>query len=137
MSLKLQYPEKILLAWSEAIKGNAQIRDFLIKNGYPELGLFCFALRNKQDARDWLMEKKYFHLMALINGAEGDEGAVDWLMKAGLPVLAKVAMAGDNDLQAYNWLKKNDWLFARIALEIRNVKNELEDNNVDPHKMGS
>ena len=38
------YSEKILLAWGEAIGGNLEIRDWLMKNGYPELGLFCFAL---------------------------------------------------------------------------------------------
>ncbi len=28
MKPRLAYPEKILLAWAEAIKGNAKIRDF-------------------------------------------------------------------------------------------------------------
>lgn len=132
---KLQYPAKILLAWAEAIKGNNEIRDWLIKNGYPELGLFVFALHNQDEARIWLMKNKFPHLMALINGAEGNEDAVQWLEKAGFTVLAKVALAGDNDLEAFEWIKHRDPLFAKIALEIRNVKNEIEDNNVDPHKF--
>ena len=72
---RLTYPPKILLAWAEAIKGNKEIRDWLIKNGYPELGLFTFALRNKRDAREWLVTNKFHHLMALISGVEGDEEA--------------------------------------------------------------
>ena len=36
-----KYPVKILLAWGEAIGGNSEIRDWLIK-GYPGLIiLFC------------------------------------------------------------------------------------------------
>lgn len=75
--------------------------------------------------------------MALINGAEGDEDAVEWLEKAGLITLSKVALAADNDLGAFRWLQQHDLLFSKIALEMRKVKNEIEDNNVDPHKMGS
>ena len=48
--MRFEYPPKILVAWGEAISGNGEIRDWLIKNGYPELGLFTFALRNKDDA---------------------------------------------------------------------------------------
>ncbi|MBL4625297.1 MAG: hypothetical protein JKY42_09195 [Flavobacteriales bacterium] len=132
-----KYPEKILLAWSEAIKGNAKIRDFLTKNGYPELGMFCFALRNHDTARTWLVENKHMHLMALINGVEGDEDAIQWLTNSGFNVLAKVALAGDNELSAFNWLRNNDFLFAKIAKEIRIIKNEIADNNADPHKRGS
>jgi len=131
------YPEKILLAWAEAIKGNAKIRDFLNNNGYQELGMFCFALRNQDAARTWLVEKKYMHLMALINGAEGDEDAIEWLNRFDFKTLAMVALAGDNDLAAFKRLQSKDMLFARIALEIRTVKNEIEDSNVDPHRRGS
>ena len=35
-----QYPVKVLVAWGEAISGNAEFRDWLLGNGYPELGLF-------------------------------------------------------------------------------------------------
>jgi hypothetical protein len=131
------YPEKILLAWAEAINGNTKIREFLANNGYPELAIFCFALRNQDTARTWLVEKKYMHLMALISGAEGDEDAIEWLNRFDFKTLAKVALAGDNDLAAFKWLQSKDILFARIALEIRTVKNQIEDSNVDPHQRGS
>jgi hypothetical protein len=35
------YPAKVLVAWAEAIGGNAAIRDWLLRNGYKELGLVC------------------------------------------------------------------------------------------------
>ncbi|MBK7945117.1 MAG: hypothetical protein IPJ85_07365 [Flavobacteriales bacterium] len=50
------------------------MRDWLTTNGYPELGIFTFALRNKADARKWLMENGHPHLMAVINGIEGKAG---------------------------------------------------------------
>ena len=43
MVMRTEYPAKVLLAWGEAIMGHAQLRDWLIKNGYPELGIFTFA----------------------------------------------------------------------------------------------
>ena len=55
--MKLAYPKKILVAWGEAISGNSEIRDWLMKNGYPELGVFVFALHLKPDARQWLIKK--------------------------------------------------------------------------------
>ena len=45
-----QYPIKVLVAWGEAISGNGEFRDWLLGNGYPELGLFVHALHN-QEAR--------------------------------------------------------------------------------------
>ena len=64
------YSEKILLAWGEAIGGNLEIRDWLMKNGYPELGLFCFALYFDKKSSAWLL-KNAPHLLALIKAVEG------------------------------------------------------------------
>jgi hypothetical protein len=135
--ISLLYPPKILLAWAEAIKGNVEIRDWLIKNGYPELGIFAAALRNKDDAREWLFKNKFPHLLAVINGAEGNEEAVEWLKNHQFKILAKIAQAGDGDIEAFKWLNKEDVIFAKIAREIRIVKAEINDNNWDYHKMSS
>ncbi|MGD1849028.1 MAG: hypothetical protein ACFB10_26850 [Salibacteraceae bacterium] len=83
MNTKLNYPPKVLLAWTEAVGGNAKIRDWLIQHGYKELGIFCFALRNKASARQWLLENKFPHLLALINGVEGNLSAIKWLDRYG------------------------------------------------------
>ncbi|MBX7093918.1 MAG: hypothetical protein K1X56_04290 [Flavobacteriales bacterium] len=132
----ISYPPKILLAWGEAISGNAAIRDWLIQNGYPELGIFTFALRNKDDAREWLMKNGFPHLMALINGAEGNSVALEWLNRFGYPVLEMMARVGDGDERAYQWLLEKDYReFAMIAKKIEFVKDQIEMDNNDPHRI--
>ncbi|MCB0767680.1 MAG: hypothetical protein KDB95_10785, partial [Flavobacteriales bacterium] len=90
--MRTNYPAKVLLAWGEAISGHAELRDWLMKNGYPELGLFTFALRNKPEAREWLMKNGHPHLMAIITGIEGDTKALEWLERNGMSVLKHVAL---------------------------------------------
>ena len=130
------YSTKILLAWGEAISGNTKLRDWLIKNGFPELGLFCFALRNKDDARNWLLENGHPHLMALINGAEGNMTAVAWLMKNNYELLGQMAMAADNDEEAMRWihLHTSKEIFL-IAQKIQFVKNRIDADNEDAHRF--
>jgi hypothetical protein len=134
--MRIEYPVKVIIAWGEAISGNAKIREWLIGNGYPELGLFVHALYNQQNARQWLLENGYPHLMALINGAEGIQHAVTWLDKAGLDILAQMAKAADNDDDAMGWLRRHpqrEWFI--VAQKIRTVKNDIEFDNNDVHKI--
>ena len=133
--MRTEYPAKILLAWGEAISGNAALRDWLTQNGYPELGIFTFALRNKADARKWLMDNGHPHLMAVINGIEGKQEALDWLERNGLFALKQMALAADNDREAFNWLLANNRRdLAMLSHKMSVVKNEIEDDNNDPHK---
>ena len=133
---ELNYPVKILVAWGEAISGNAKIRDFLSQNGYPELGIFVFALNNKDDAREWLMKNGYAHLMAMINGGEGNNNAIKWLKKNGYHILANMALFIDREDSGFEWLIKNDYkVFAFLAQKMRIVKDKINDNNVDPHHI--
>lgn len=131
----VKYPAKILLAWAEAISGNSKIRDWLIKNGYKELGLFTFALRNMDDARMWLMENGSSHLLALINGIEGNVQAVQWLESNGFKALSIMALAADGNKSAKEWLLKNDKLLAMVALKMEFVKDEIERDNNDVHRI--
>jgi hypothetical protein len=134
--MELAYPPKIILAWGEAISGNNQIRDWLIKNGYPELGLFVFALHLKQDAREWLMKKGHAALFALIHGAEGNKEALKWLEKNQYVLLLKMAQGADNDDKAIAWLVEKGFPdFAVIAQKIRYVKNDIESDHNDVHKF--
>ncbi len=134
--MNISYPPKIILAWGEAIRGNKEVRDWLIANGFPELGLFVFALHLKKDARKWLMENGHAHLMALINGVEGNPNAILWLRKNKLDVLEKMALAGDNDEEALRWLLVNQFPdMAMVAQRIREVKNDIERRNSDIHYM--
>ena len=130
------YPVKILLAWGEAISGNVEIRNWLMKNGFEELGVFCFALRNKDEARKWLMDNKHPELMALINGAEGNPSALLWLKNNNFILLHTMALAVDNDDDALRQLmnlKEKEW--AGLALKMRAVKNSIEWDNNDVHKI--
>jgi len=135
MSKGVKYPPKILIAWAEAIAGNSEIRDWLIKNGYKELGLFTFALRNMDDARLWLMENGSPHLLALINGIEGNAEALKWLDSNGFKSLSIMALAADGNKSAKEWLLKNDKLLAMVALKMEFVKDEIERDNNDVHKI--
>ena len=132
----LDYPPKIIVAWGEAIVGNTKIRDWLIMNGYRELGLFTFALRNKDDARMWLMKNGYPHLMAMINGVEGNKVALQWLLKHNFEILYKMALSGDGDEDAHLWLIANNHAaYAMIAKKIEFVKDQIEEDNNDPHHI--
>ncbi len=134
--MKTNYPAKILLAWSEAIAGNRKIREWLLQNGYRELGIFVFALRNKTDAKEWLMKNNFPHLGATISGAEGNPNAVAWLEKYKFDVLAKVAMVGHGDEKALQWLIENGHReMAVVAKQIEQVKDEIERDNNDVHKI--
>lgn len=132
--MRTEYPAKILLAWGEAISGHAGLRDWLIKNGYPELGLFTYALRNKQDARKWLMENGHPHLMAIITGIEGDKQALEWLDRNGMHVLNQVALAGDGDEAAFRWLVDHGHReLAMIGHKMHLVKRAMDERYTDPH----
>lgn len=129
------YPPKILVAWGEAISGNRKIRDWLIKNNYPELGLFCYAMHNDNKSRSWLMENGFPHLLALLTGGEGDENAVKWLKHFGYKELAVMANIIDGEESEKEILEKNSPIFAIIALKIQRVKIEIAEKNSDPRQI--
>lgn len=132
----LSYSPKILIAWAEAIGGNKDIRDWLMENGYKELAMFTYAVRNKDDARNWLMENGYAHLMALINAVERNQVALKWLQHFNFTILEKMALSGDGDEDAHRWLINNGHReFAYVAKKIQYIKDQIEDNNNDPHRI--
>jgi hypothetical protein len=135
MSMRTEYPAKVLLAWGEAISGHTKLRDWLIANGYPELGIFTFALRNKQDARKWLMDNGHAHLMAVITGIEGDKRALEWLERNGMLVLKHVALAGDGDEESFQWLlQQGHKELAMLGKKMHHVKQGMDEDYTDPHK---
>lgn len=130
-----KYSDKILVAWGEAISGNVEIRDWLMKNNYPELGLFCFALYFDKSASEWLM-KNAPHLLATIKAVEGKKQAIKWLEVNSYKLLLRIAKAADNDKDEMNWLMKNDPIFAIIAQRIKTVKDDIDETNNDVHRWG-
>jgi hypothetical protein len=132
--MRTEYPAKVLLAWGEAISGHAGLRDWLMKNGYPELGIFTFALRNKRDARAWLMNNGHPHLMAVISGIEGDVKALAWLDDHGMSVLKRVALTGDGDQEAFRWLVEHGHReLAMLGVKMHRVKSDLDERYGDIH----
>jgi len=82
------------------------------------------------------MTEGFPHLMALIRGAEGDQDAVGWLTRHGYTNLVGVARGADNDDDAIRRLMargEREW--AGLALKIRSVKNAIEADNADIHKI--
>ena len=135
--MRTDYPAKVLLAWAEAIGGNTALRDWLMRHGYPELGIFIFALHLKDDARAWLMTNGHPHLLAVITGIEGDKGALGWLEHHGMGVLKQVALAGDGNEGAVRWLIDHGHKeLARAALNMHKVKSRIDEDHSDPHKFG-
>lgn len=105
-------------------------------NGYPELGLFVHALHNQDGAREWLLKNGFPHLMALVNASEGNKQALTWLEKGPFSLLALIARAADNDDDALFELGKmseKEWFI--IAQKIRIVKNQIEYDNNDVHRI--
>ena len=132
----LSYDVKILLAWGESISGNKKIIEWLMKNGYSELGLFHFALRNEDRSRQWLLDNKFPHLMALINGIEGNKQALEWLQGHGFDTIFKMALIGDGDEAVYEELHQSEFkLFAILAKKMQVVKDEIEEQNNDIHRI--
>ena len=131
----LNYPYKILLAWREAIGGNLEIRDFLMKSPYKELGIFCYALLNEKKSRKWLIDHQFAHLLATIEGIEGKETALTWLKKNGFELLFHFARSADSWKDSQKWLQKKDKLLYAISLKIEYVKDEIELRNEDHHKI--
>ena len=131
----LNYSEKILVAWGEAISGNTKIRDFLIKNGYKELGVFCFALTNDHNSIKWLMQNGYTHLAAMIKASEEDQQALKWLHDNKFDILKFMALAIQGDKNAMKWLNAKDPFAGQLAHKMKLVKDHIDDRNNSVHQI--
>lgn len=133
----IDYPAKIIIAWSKAIEGNDEILLWLKDNGYPELVMASYAIYLKQDARDWLQKNGYPHLMAMINAAEGNEQAQKWLLRNDFEILYHIAMAVEAEMESFTWLKMHTTADIFIlAQTIKKVKDQIEENHNDVHTFG-
>ena len=128
-----EYPVKILVAWGEAIDGKKEIRDWLAKNGYPELAVFCFALKNEASAQEWLVKNGYPQFVAMIKAIEGEKNAQDWLMKYDFEILVHMAAAADGNVDSKRWLLNTDRVYAGLANKMGRIKDDIEWNNNSIH----
>jgi hypothetical protein len=133
--IPLKYPSKILIAWREAIGGNKDLRDFLLKSKYKELGIFCYALNNNEKSRKWLFDNNCAHLLATIEAIEGKEIALKWLKINGFDLLFHLARSADSWEDSQKWLQKRDKLLYAISLKIEFIKDEIDRLNDDPHRI--
>lgn len=132
----LNYPMKVIMVWGEAISGNKELLDVLLKSEYKELGLFVYAMHNQDSARNWLMKNGFAHLLAMLNGVERKKDALLWLKAHKFTTLYHMALCGDSEEESFKWLIDNNKKeMAMIAKKIEFVKNEIADNNADPHRI--
>jgi hypothetical protein len=130
----IDYPAKIILAWSKAIEGNDEILLWLKDNNYKELVMATYAIYLKDEARDWLVENGYTHLMAMINAAEGNESAQKWLIRNEFHLLYHIAMAVEGEIESFDWLGNNASAdIFMLAKSIKKIKDEIEENHNDHH----
>lgn len=133
---RIDYPAKIIVAWSKAIEGNDDIMLWLKENGYMELFMATYAIYLKDEARNWLQENGYAHLLAMINAAEGNESAQKWLLVHDFEILYHIAMAVEDEPSSFEWLGKNAPadLFI-LAKTIKKIKDKIEENHNDIHSF--
>ena len=132
----IDYPPKIIVAWSKAIEGNDEILMWLKNNGYPELVMATYAIYLKDEARDWLIKNGYPHLMAMINGAEGNETAQKWLKAHGFDILYHMAEAIEDEDESWRWLGENVTPDMFILTQtIKRIKDKIEENHNDIHSF--
>lgn len=132
----LDYPAKIILAWSKAIEGDDQFLIWLKDNGYEELFMATYAILLKEEARKWLTDNGYAHLLAMVNAAEGNESAKKWLQTHNFEVLYHIACAVDDEEQSFHWLGQNAPADIFILTRtIKKVKDQIEENHNDIHSF--
>ncbi|MFK7785422.1 MAG: hypothetical protein AB8B56_09915 [Crocinitomicaceae bacterium] len=134
---RMDYPAKIIVAWSKAIQGNDDIMLWLKENGYEELFMATYAIYLKEEARNWLQENGYAHLLAMINAAEGNESAQKWLLVHNFEVLYHIAMSVEGEQLSFEWIGRNapPDIFL-LTKSIKTVKDKIEENHNDIHSFG-
>ena len=55
--------------------------DWLMRNGYPELGALSRTIQGDTDAKDWLMNHGFPQLAAIDSVIDKEEKAAEWLLK--------------------------------------------------------
>lgn len=113
----------------EAISGNVRERPQLAsRNGYPELGIFVFALHLKADARKWLMEHGHPHLMAVIQASRMMTRRWNGWRRTTCWCCARSQCGGDEE--AFQWLVKNEHRELAMlgpALKMWSIKMQIKE----------
>ncbi|MCD6178439.1 MAG: hypothetical protein J7K39_00895 [Bacteroidales bacterium] len=126
------YPTKILLAFTEAVGGNEDLFEWLLKNGYSELALLSKSLRGGEVSNQILIQKKFPQFAAFDAAIHGDVKAIIWLKKHNFIFLIRLADASRGTEIALNWFKKQDLkIFIMLA---KKIKSFVDSQTYDVHK---
>ncbi len=126
------YPTKILLAFTEAVGGNEDLFEWLLKNKYPELAILSKSLRGGEVSNQILIQKKTPQFAAFDAAIHGDIRALVWLKKHNFIFLIRLADAARGTAVALDWFEsKNLKIFVLLAKKIKS----FNDSQVyDVHK---
>lgn len=130
-----EYPVKILLLLELAVQGNVEPLEWLLNNGYPELGAFANAIRNDKMALQWLFSNGYPDLAALTKAIEDDYNAYIWLKKFKKDFYIILADAVQPKDYAIKYLHEHKLeVFLRLCVIIKAVKDQQANDAWDYHK---
>ena len=59
--------------------GGEEFFEWLMRNGYPELGALSNTIQGDHEAKDWLMEHGFPHLAAIDSVIDKEAKAEEWL----------------------------------------------------------
>jgi hypothetical protein len=132
--MNIYYPAKIWLAFGETFseKGESFV-EWLMKNGYPELGALSHAIRGSEQALEWLMRNKFLHLAALDGAIDENQKAYKWLADNQHPLLVLFADACHGALPAIDWFKRHN-LSAFLVIAGK-IKEWRDSQTFDYHKL--
>lgn len=130
------YEPKLLLAFGESVRGNRRFTDFLMKNGFPELGALSGAINSDTEALQWLLDNGYPEFGVLSNAIDGEDHAIAWLEKYHCDFLSLFAAACRQEKEAMNWFVANDLqLFIGLIRIIQDVLLFQSWDSSDVHKL--
>lgn len=126
------YPTKILLAFTEAVGGNEDLFEWLLKNGYPELALLSKSIRGGEASNQILIQQNFPQFAAFDAAIHGDVNAIIWLKKHKFVFLIRLADASRGTEIALKWFAKKDLkIFIMLS---KKIKSFIDSQVFDVHK---
>ena len=130
------YDAKLLLAFGESLKLDRKFTDFLIKNGFPELGALSSAINADTDALQWLLDNGYPEFAVLSNAIDNEDAAIAWLEKYNCDFLSKFAAACRKEDEAVKWFVANNLhIYIRLIKIIQEILLRQALASDDVHKL--
>jgi len=131
----LKYNVKVLLALEKSIEGKDAFFQWLVENGYPELGAFSNFLHDDPGAEKFLVQTGNGWLGLLSHAIDGDPRAREWVRVNLHQANLMFALACREDEKAQSWLRfmKLDILL-QLADAVVFLRNHQELDRAFPYK---